>query len=305
MNVFVTGATGYIGRSLVRALLRAGHSVHALARDPAKTPADLRSKVSWVEGNLREPGRWSARARQADALIHCGMEYAPDTPAVDRTALDALLSAAREARAARTVVYTSGIWVIGTTGEKPRDETATTEGAHPLVAWRPAHERLALAANGDVTGVVVRPGIVYGGRGGLLSSFFEDAANGASFVGDGSNRWPGVHVSDLADLYVRLIEIAPTLAGRPSGDRLFHAVDGSNDRVREIASAAARAAGGKEPRSWPVAQASEKLGPLASALTQDQVIVTSRSGPLLGWRPRWRGFVRNADEAFAEWKAGA
>ena len=52
---------------------------------------------------------------------------------------------------------------MGNTGT-PADESASTEGAIPMIAWRPAHERLTLeAANDAITTAVIRPGFVYGG----------------------------------------------------------------------------------------------------------------------------------------------
>src|SRR5207248_3051609 len=108
-------------------------------------------------------------------LIHLGFEAGADAARVDRTATDALLAAAREAKAPRTVVYTSGIWVLGATGARPADETTPVNPA-PLVAWRPAHERLVLdALDARIVTAVVRPGIVFGGKGGLLDGFFESA----------------------------------------------------------------------------------------------------------------------------------
>lgn len=304
MRVFLTGGTGYIGRSVARALVRAGHEVSGVARDPKKAQ-EREPRVRWVAGSLQDVAKWSGEARTADATVHMAADYMADFPGLDKGATVALLAAASEAKAPRTVVYTSGVWLLGITGDRAKDEGSPLEPAAAVV-WRPGHEKLALAAGSPVTGVVVRPGMVYGGSAGLYAPYFADAGKGATYVGDGKNRWPGVHVDDLADLYLRVLELAPTkLAAMPAADRVFHATDGVQERVAEIARAAAKAAGGKDPQSFPIDAARKAMGPFADALSQDQVVASTRSESVLGWRPRVRGFVRNAAEMHAEWKRGA
>ena len=81
----------------------------------------------------------------------------------DRTAIGTLLAAALAGQA-QSLVYTSGIWVLGTTGDTPTFEDATTEHPAAVVAWRPAHEKMILAAaSPHLATAVIRPGMVYGG----------------------------------------------------------------------------------------------------------------------------------------------
>lgn len=273
MKVFVTGATGYIGAAVVRGLLAAGHDALGLVRDKP-TPARP------VKGDLKDPRTYEREAASCDAIVHTGFEYSPAGVATDKLAIETLLGVAKG-----PFVYTSGIWVLGPTSGADED-TALNPAA--LVAWRPAHEQLVLDAfAGKVPTAVVRPGIVFGGRGGVLEGFFT----GKPFVGTGENRWPTVHQADLADLYVRIVEAS--LARHEN--RVFHATDGTKDTVAAIARAVARAAGASEPAPLPIDQARAKLGaPYADALAQDQVIASSNSEKRLGWRPRVRGVVRNA-----------
>ena len=75
------------------------------------------------------------------------------------------------------LVYTSGVLVLGDTGETPTDESASTANGVPIVAWRPAHEQLALgAATTSRATSVVRPGFVYGGGHGLTAGYFGQQA---------------------------------------------------------------------------------------------------------------------------------
>jgi nucleoside-diphosphate-sugar epimerase len=165
------------------------------------------------------------------------------------------------------------------------------------VAWRPAHEKLVLdAAAGSLVTSVIRPGMVWGEKRGLFIPFLESAARdgAAAHVGPGENRWPPVHREDLALLYALVVE------KRAGG--LFHGVDGSAPRVKEIARALADAAGsGGKTHAVPLEEARQAYGPMADAMAMDQVVVAPRAAGL-GWRPSRPSFPAAAKVAVAEWK---
>jgi uncharacterized protein YbjT (DUF2867 family) len=139
VKVFVTGATGYLGSGVVRELTAAGHEVLGLTR--------MAGKASYLEGlgvrpvvaDLRDTASWGGEAREADALVHLAAEDSDARASLDRTAVEALVAAGREGRA-RVLVYTSGCFVMGETGDEPVGEDGSTEAAPEMVAWRPAHE---------------------------------------------------------------------------------------------------------------------------------------------------------------------
>ncbi|HZZ84394.1 MAG TPA: NAD-dependent epimerase/dehydratase family protein [Anaeromyxobacteraceae bacterium] len=297
MRVFVTGGTGYVGAAVVRALVAAGHEVTSLARSAEKEADLARLGARAVRGDLSDAPGIGAAARGHDAFVHAAMDYGLG-PAADRAALEALLGAARLGSSPRVLVYTSGVWVLGDTGSAGADESSETDHPAAAVAWRPAHERLALGSRtGDLVTAVVRPGLVYGGRGGLLGALFEGAEKeGASpVVGGGGNHWPLVHRDDLGQLY-RLI-----LEERASG--IFHGVDGEAPTQADVAAAASAAAGkGGAVKQLPLEEARKAMGPMADALALDQV-VRGEASHRLGWRPAWSGFLARAADAFAEWRA--
>jgi uncharacterized protein (TIGR01777 family) len=73
VKVVVTGATGYVGRPLVEALLASGAAVTALTRSAARaTP--LLPGATVVEGDLQEPGPWTAALAGATAVVHLAGE---------------------------------------------------------------------------------------------------------------------------------------------------------------------------------------------------------------------------------------
>ncbi|MGB1006253.1 MAG: NAD-dependent epimerase/dehydratase family protein, partial [Thalassobaculaceae bacterium] len=113
-HVFVTGAGGFIGGVVARALAVAGHRVSALHRGPAPTGLAA-AGVTAIQGDLREPTRFPERY---DALIHAGAVIPArntadnDFAAVNIAATEALLAQAGAAGATR-VIFCSSMSVYG------------------------------------------------------------------------------------------------------------------------------------------------------------------------------------------------
>jgi nucleoside-diphosphate-sugar epimerase len=296
MRIFVTGASGYIGHAVAGELAAAGHEVTGLVRGDARAEMVRRLGARAVIGDIADAASYHDHAAEHEVLIHTAFDYAGPV-AADRTAVETLLAAARAGRA-RSVIYTSGVWVLGATGDTPAFEGSPTDHPAPLVAWRTGHERLVLeAGTHQMATAVIRPGLVYGGRGGLLGSYFESAEKegAARYVGDGSNRVPLIHIEDLARFYARVVE--------RHGHGLFHAVDGNAVPLVEVARSASEAAGrGGATRAVPLEEARRTLGPFADALALDQVIESRRTVEL-GWRTEHPNFLGEAAKVYQEWKA--
>lgn len=302
MRIFLTGASGYIGSAVTRELVEAGHEVTGMfhAAESEERVRSLGAKA--VRGELTDPATYAEIAGEQEALIHLAFDRERAVEA-DRAALDTLIEAGRTHYIEDAhVIYTSGCWVLGDTGDAPADEDAPTDHPAGVVAWRPAHEQRLLGMTGEgagLTATVVRPGMVYGGTGGLASSLFTSAAEegAARYVGDGRNRWSLVHRDDLAVLYRRIVE------ERAGG--IFHGVDGEPTEVLEVARAASEAAGaGGETRSVTVEEARGSLGPVADALVLDQALVTRRAEEI-GWRPRHPSFVQSAGASWRELRSAS
>lgn len=299
MQIFLTGATGYIGSAVLDALIKGGHQVTAIARDPEKAEGLLARGATPIIGELGVPKTYLDAVRKADAVVHAALESSPRGVPLDRQAIETMLQAQGEANRAdgkpRTFIYTSGVWVLGRTA-KAAEEDAPLDPA-PNVAWRPAHEEVVLSASsGGLRTVVVRPGIVYGGGRGIVSDLIKDALNGlVRVVGPGKNRWPCVYDHDLGDLYVRILE-APTAAG------IFHATDEADERVSEIVEAiASQVSQRPDIRNMPMAEARKKLGAYADALALDQK-VRSPKARALGWAPTQPGIVKSVARLLEEYR---
>jgi nucleoside-diphosphate-sugar epimerase len=296
MRILLTGATGYIGSAVCDALVRAGHEVTALVRNPAKARRLTTQGVQLLTADLGDPAAYRDRIGGFDGYVHTAIEAGPHTADVDRRAIETMRDIAwRSSRA--VFIYTSSIWILGTVRE-PADETAPLNPA-PSASFRPAHEQLMLEANGGgLRAIVVRPGIVYGGTDGIISDFVRDADNGiVRVIGTGDNHWALVYDRDLADLYVKLI-------AHPDASGIFHATDEGDESVNDLVRAMSRHVEFKpEVRYMPLPEARNKLGALADGLSLDQMIRSSRAHAI-GWTPTLKSVGRNVPRLFEEWRNG-
>lgn len=295
MRLFLTGGTGYIGAAVLDALVRAGHRVDALVRNSEKAALVQSRGARPVLGDLANAVSYGEVAAAADGIIHTAIDYSARGPKLDAALLDVALRPSQ--RPGRFVIYTSGVWVLGQ-NSAAADESAPVNPVE-LVAWRPAHERRVLdAASLGLRTLVVRPGLVYGGSRGIVADLFKDAANGlVRVIGSGDNRWPLVYDRDLAELYVRLVANA-------SASGLYHANDEGDERVNDLVAAiASHAPIRPSVRHVPMAEARQKMGPMAEALALDQIVRSPRARGL-GWHPALHSVAGNAARLFEEWRRG-
>jgi nucleoside-diphosphate-sugar epimerase len=275
MKILVTGATGYIGSAVSERLARAGHSVTALVHSDASDGKASAAGHATVRGSLADPATVAAavRERDPDAVVWTATT---NDGAVDGPAIAAALAAL--AGSGKTFLYTSGIWVHGDGGGAVIDET-TALAPIALVEWRAGVEEQVLGTAG-IRAVILRPAIAYGRAGGIPAMLVEWARRDGlvRVPGDGRNRWTLVHIDDLADLYLRAVERAP------SGTALL--ATGGGAVLNDIARAASQAGGaGGAVEPWPLEQARAALGPFADALALDQRASSARARELLGWQP--------------------
>jgi nucleoside-diphosphate-sugar epimerase len=280
MKVFLTGATGYIGRAIVKALHTNGYSVLGLARsDEAATKlknlgvephqGDLKSKDSIIQG-----------ARQSDAVIHTASTNGSDVVDADHNAIDAILEALDGS--GKPFAYTSGTLVYGDTLNEVVNENSPLNPL-PFVSWRSAFEQTVLAANvRNIRSVIIRPSLVYGNGGGLPAMLIYPARqNGvALYPGTGENCWSTVHVDDLADLYVRAIKSA-------TSGTVFNAAVQPPVSIKEFMEAVSFAAGAEgKTAPWSLEEARQAMGPFADGFVINQRISGDKAIKELGWNPQ-------------------
>ena len=275
---------------------RAGHEVWGLVRTSEKAGALAENEIRPVLGDMERPQSYSRVAEQCSVLVHTAVDR-QNREALDKRTVETLLKVSKSAATPKTLIYTSGVWLYGNTGDRLVDET---EPSNPIKysAYRVPHEEMVLNASG-VKGVIVHPGVVYGRQGGLTGEWFMGARRDKviDVVGDGSNRMAMIHVVDLAEGYLRVAESG-------IGGEIFNLVDRSRATVREMVQAAARAGAFTGRINYsPLEIASSIMGGHAEGLALDQNIDSRKAARLLGWQPRHLGFVDEVDTYFAAWNA--
>lgn len=298
MHYFVTGATGFIGHAVAAALSARGHDVRGLTRSAGKAALLERIEVTPVAGSLGEPSSWVDAAAACAVVVHCAADASATAFDLDRKAVDALLSAATDARLPRLFVYTSGVWIYGST-RGVVDESSPVNPLPKVAARAAIEDRVLSESTRSVRTLVIRPGCVFGGRGSLTAAWFSSATSegAARIVGDGANRWAMVHLRDLANLYVAAVESS-------LGGEVINAVGRSRFTVRECAEAASRAAGaGGKVVVTPLDEARAALGTFADCLAVDQHVDASKAERLLGWSPRHPDFVDGVGRYHSAWRS--
>jgi nucleoside-diphosphate-sugar epimerase len=294
MRLFITGATGYIGFNVAKTFRREGYEVWGLTSSKENIETLARHEIIPIAGSLQKPESFHRAASKSDVLIHTAIDYQDNPAALDLQTTKILLDAARNSDPPKTLVYTSGTWVLGNSRYQRLTEESPLKPIQE-VAWRPQVEEIVLEANG----IVIRPGVVYGKSGGMTGAWFKEASNGGvvQVVGDGQNHWAMVHIDDLGKGYFQAVQ-------SDLRREIFNLVDSSSATIMEMASAAAQAAGDiKQLEFIPVDKATQKLGTMAEALAIDQTVDNSKAHRLLDWQPKHESFISEVEIYYRAWQA--
>lgn len=298
MRVFVTGASGYIGHAVAKAFRNKGHTVFGLVRSEEDKHLLSLNEIWPVEGNLAQPESYQAILEEVEVAVHCAFDPSSDKGVeYDAKTIETILKTFSRSTLPRSFIYTSGVWVYGSQKHKIVDESMSL---HPLeiVNWRPAHEEKVLKATAPhLKTVVMRPGHVYGGVGGLINLMFTSTQNGeVLIIEEGKNYWPLIHLQDLAHAYVSAVEKELTHV-------VLNVVDDSTPTMREIAEAIARVAQLEgRLKSISIEEGHKLFGPLIQGLAVDLTVSNSRIKRLLGWQIHHAPFIQEADLYFQAWK---
>jgi dihydroflavonol-4-reductase len=282
--VLVTGATGFVGSALVRALLAAGYPVRALLRaaSPRDNVAGL--DIERVAGDLGDPTSVARAMSGVRYVVHAAADYrlwARDPDAIVRTNVEGTRTVMRAALAAgvERIVYTSSVATLAPRADgRAADETsklAETAAVGTYKRSKVAAERLVegMIARDALPAVIVHPSTPIGPRDSRptpTGRIIVAAARGRipGFVDTGLNL---VHVADVASGHVAALARGEVGA--------HYILGGDNVLLAEMLRQIARIVGRRPPRFrlpraplYPLAAAAEMVATLTGVeplLTRD------------------------------------
>jgi hypothetical protein len=209
MNIAITGASGLIGRRLLKSLAKDGHTLHSLSRHAGTNlPPGVRLSV-WDPSKGEPP---EDALRGADAVIHLAGEnvaqrWTADAKRRIRESREAgtrnlVRALAKLPRKPGVLVCASAVGYYGSRGDETLTE-ASAPGAGFLADVCVAWEREAQAA--EALGIRVarmRTGVALDARGGAMKKLLPAFRMGAGGrLGDGRQWMPWIHLDDLAALF--------------------------------------------------------------------------------------------------------
>lgn len=205
MRVFVTGATGYVGSYVLRALVDSGHTARCLVRDSVEDLAVTNEKVEPVRGDLLEPDSFAEALPACDAVIHLVgiLEENPRRGATyERIHVNGtreMVDAARDAGIERFIHMSAN-------GARPSGDTA-----YQRTKWQA--EQIVEEANFSHW-TIMRPSILFGrpdpGRPEFASRLLADLVRPFPILpvfGDGTYDMQPIHVTEVADAFVQALTL--------------------------------------------------------------------------------------------------
>lgn len=289
MRIFVTGAPGFIGSALVPELMQAGHHVLGLTRSEAGAEALRKQGAEVLHGNIENLDSLREGASKADGIIHLAFNHDfsqfQKNCDNDFKAIQAMGEVLLGSN--RPFVITSGTAMAANVDGQPSTEESPTAAWNPRAASEAAVQELI--ARGVNISVVRLPQVHDTRKQGLVPYLLAIAREKrvSAYIGDGSNRWPAAHVSDVARLYRLAFEKAERGA-------IYHAVDEEGVSMKAIVEAHAR--GLKVPAiSIKPEEAEAHFGWIARFAGHDMPSSSALTQQKLNWKPTGPALIADLD----------
>ncbi len=307
MRVFIAGATGVLGRRMVRQFSERGHGVVGLARDEKGRQTIERLGGEAFIGDIFDAGSLAAAVVQADVVVHAATSI-PANVSGDRAGWElndrlrregtrALTEAAARV-GARAYVQQSVVWVGRPADDSFFDEK--TEVGEPGALYRSAFDGELLAAEaGEKYGFnvsVLRCGGFYAPDARHTRLFAEGLLRRRlPLVGAGAALSANLHADDAARAFVA--------AAEAGGRGLWHVTDDEPATIREMLDEFARRLGAPAPRRLPLWLA--RLFVPQSVL--DFFTRSTRTSNRLfreevGWSPQFPSFGAGLSDVLKTWR---
>ncbi|HEX3498087.1 MAG TPA: NAD-dependent epimerase/dehydratase family protein [Stellaceae bacterium] len=284
MNIFLTGATGYIGGTVAARLLAAGHHVTGLVRSAAGDAALREQGIVPLRGELADRALLADAARRADAVINAANSD-------NRDIIEAVLPELRGS--GKAFIQTSGSSIVG---DKAGGELGTRiyDEDTPVVPLPEKAPRVAInntvlaAANDGVRAIVLCPSLIYGSGAGLDKDSVQvprlitlaKESGVARHVGAGENIWSHVHIDDVAALFLLALDKA-------AAGSFFYAENGEAS-MKSVAQAISRMLGmDGRTEAWPLDEAIKAWGRESAEFTfaSNSRVRAVKARRALDWSP--------------------
>jgi nucleoside-diphosphate-sugar epimerase len=309
MRVFIAGATGVLGRSLVRQFSERGHTVYGLTRDERGEKLVRSLGGESRKASLFDADELAHAADGAEVVIHAATSIPnkrrlkpADFAENDRIRRDGTrsLGLAASRIGARLYLQQSIVWVARPPDGAPFDEDTTPQ---PDEISRSAYDAEQIAAEAGAVGGfgvgILRCGWFYAPDAASTRMFGEGLKRRRMpIVGSGDAVLACLHVEDAASAFVAAAE-----TGR-SG--LWHAVDDQPVTVKELLTTFASMLGAPPPMRVPVWLARLAAGSYAAKfLTSSTRTTNKRMRRETNWTPRFPSYREGLEQIIAEWGAAS
>lgn len=281
MQVFITGASGFIGSATVDELIASGHTVVGLARSDSSAQSLEAKGATVLRGDLDDLGSLRTGAAAADAVIHLANKHDWSNPAesnrAERAAVQTLADTLEGSN--RPFLLASG--VAGLAQGRLSTEKDVSGAVGPD-SPRGGTENLALEYLSRGVGTVstrFAPTVHGMNDHGFIASIVEAARRtGVSgYVGDGSTGWAAAHRSDVARMIRLGLENAPASS-------ILHGVAESSVSSKAIAEVIGRGLGLPVVSVAPE-DAQSHFGFIGAFFAMDLSSSSAITQELLGWTP--------------------
>ena len=306
MNIFIAGAAGAVGRTLIPTLIADGHTVTGTTRSAAKADElrALGAAPAVMDGLDRESVMRAVTAAAPDAIVHQMTALAGDIDFrnIDRSfavtnrlrteGTEHLLAAAEVAGVGRFVAQSFAGWPAARTGGPIKTEADPLDPDPPrgIRETHAAIRRLEQLVTGS-GGVVLRYGGFYGPGTGLAPGGDQlEMVRKRKFpiIGDGGGYWSFAHTEDVATGTVAALE-------RGRAGEIYNICDDEPAPAREFLPYLADVVGAKPPRHIPRWVARLMGAHLVLMMCTARGASNARAKRVLGWEPSvktWRDGFR-------------